>query len=620
MPMRLGPGPVFVYEWLTTARRWQPYAIRAGFIGAILFGMTIVQSDRPMHARGPLVSLHDMAVIGEQTYRTIAAIELILILLVAPAATAGTICLDKARGTLDHMLATDLSSAEIVLGKLGVRLIPVLGLIACTLPILALAGLMGGIDPLALLGSFLVAIGCAFVACSLAMALSVYGRKPHEVLVMTYMIIMLWIMSPELVAIVHEVVVGPSPPAPPGAPPVVTAGANLWTILQDGAEWSNPFMLAMAPYRTPGSVGIGTYLVYLSACLAISAGLTGMATARVRVVALRQAGRPAGRSGWRILRLLRFSWLPGLPGPPLDVNPVAWREWHRMRPSLMMRIAWGLYAALGLFWLWVAWVPSTGPLRDRVGIVNMVQVTIGLFLLERRGRDQPGGGAGAGQPRRPALDPDVNAIHPGRQVVGEFPPGAEGRDLAGCDVARPAGRGRRLDVIPRPAGPGAGLRRGDCQPGPGAGDLGEPAGPGRRLLHRGPYRLDRGLAVRRRHRRGDSGDEAHRDDARRPALRRALRDVRHRAVWSSRRARPHDLRRAPAADDRLDHRHRRVRGPPVPVDGRHLRPLPGAGLRGRPPAPGRSGRSSLSTDELLALVRSGSEGEYDGEPSQSLRP
>jgi ABC-type Na+ efflux pump permease subunit len=47
----------------------------------------------------------------------------------------------------------------------------------------------------------------------------------------------------------------------------------------------------------------------------------------------------------------------------------------------MMRIAWGLYAALGLFWLWIAWVPSTGPLRDRVGIVNMVQVTIGLFLL-----------------------------------------------------------------------------------------------------------------------------------------------------------------------------------------------------------------------------------------------
>ena len=84
-------------------------------------------------------------------------------LLAAPAATAGAVCLDKARGTLDHVLATDLSNAEIVLGKLGVRLIPVLGLIVCVLPVVALSGLMGGIDPMALGGSFLVAIGCALV-------------------------------------------------------------------------------------------------------------------------------------------------------------------------------------------------------------------------------------------------------------------------------------------------------------------------------------------------------------------------------------------------------------------------------------------------------------------------
>ena len=32
MGSRLGPGPVFVYEWLTTTRRWQLYALRAGFV------------------------------------------------------------------------------------------------------------------------------------------------------------------------------------------------------------------------------------------------------------------------------------------------------------------------------------------------------------------------------------------------------------------------------------------------------------------------------------------------------------------------------------------------------------------------------------------------------------
>ena len=32
--VRLGPGPVFAYEWLTTTRRWQLYAMRAGFVAS----------------------------------------------------------------------------------------------------------------------------------------------------------------------------------------------------------------------------------------------------------------------------------------------------------------------------------------------------------------------------------------------------------------------------------------------------------------------------------------------------------------------------------------------------------------------------------------------------------
>src|SRR5262249_7164895 len=191
------------------ARPWQPYARRAAFVWLVLLGLAIVESARPRRARSPLVSLHDLAVIGEQMYRTIAWIELTLVLLVAPAATAGAVCLDKARGTLDHMLATDLSNAEIVLGKLGVRLIPVLGLIACTLPILALASLLGGIDPLALVGLFAVAIGCALVGCSLAMVLSIYGRKTHEVVMMAYVLIIAWVMAPLFLEILIGAMTGP---------------------------------------------------------------------------------------------------------------------------------------------------------------------------------------------------------------------------------------------------------------------------------------------------------------------------------------------------------------------------------------------------------------------------
>jgi hypothetical protein len=60
----------------------------------------------------------------------------------------------------------------------------VLGLIACVVPITALAGLLGGIVPEALVASFLTAIACAVLSCSLALALSVWGRKTHEVLML----------------------------------------------------------------------------------------------------------------------------------------------------------------------------------------------------------------------------------------------------------------------------------------------------------------------------------------------------------------------------------------------------------------------------------------------------
>jgi ABC-type transport system involved in multi-copper enzyme maturation permease subunit len=195
----MGPGPVFAYKWLMTTRRWQLYALRAIFVSSLLIGMMVVWQFTPRReSPGQTVSIETLASYGEEFYLTIVSIELTLVLLAASAATAGAVCLDKARGMLDHLLATDLSNAEIVLGKLGVRLVPVVGLIACVFPIMALSGLLGGIDPNALFGSFLTAVGCAVLGCALAFLLSVWGRKTHEVLILTYLVVILWMSSPLL--------------------------------------------------------------------------------------------------------------------------------------------------------------------------------------------------------------------------------------------------------------------------------------------------------------------------------------------------------------------------------------------------------------------------------------
>ena len=179
-PRRIGVGPVFIYEWLTSSRRWQGYAIRAGFLLLLLISLAVIwNSSLPRFATSPI---RMMATLGEWFYIGVVGMQVTLVLLAAPAATAGAICLDRARGTLTHMLVTDLSSAEIVLGKLAARLIPVLGLRACTLPLMEILALVGGLDPNALFGAFVVTTGIAILGSSLALLFSLWVGKTHEAL------------------------------------------------------------------------------------------------------------------------------------------------------------------------------------------------------------------------------------------------------------------------------------------------------------------------------------------------------------------------------------------------------------------------------------------------------
>ena len=128
---RIGLGPVFVYEWLTAARRWQMYALRSALALILLVAVFIVW-DKSVPSGSYRASHREHAKIGEDIYYGFFGTLLSVVLLAAPAATAGTICLDKARGTLLHLLVTDLSNAEVVFGKLAARMIPVIGLIAAS--------------------------------------------------------------------------------------------------------------------------------------------------------------------------------------------------------------------------------------------------------------------------------------------------------------------------------------------------------------------------------------------------------------------------------------------------------------------------------------------------------
>lgn len=78
-------------------------------------------------------------------YVFVAVVEFVLLLLLIPALTAGSISGEREKGTLELLLTTRMSAADIVIGKLSASLSTVFLLIVSSFPMLALVFIYGGV-------------------------------------------------------------------------------------------------------------------------------------------------------------------------------------------------------------------------------------------------------------------------------------------------------------------------------------------------------------------------------------------------------------------------------------------------------------------------------------------
>jgi len=355
-------GPVFDAERITRARRWQGYALRSLFVSRLLLFLSLGYSQS---TRNGQITAQQLALVGSSAYSTLTSLQLLAVLLVAPAATAGAICLDKTRGTLAHVFVTDLSDREIVLGKLAARLLPVWGLLACALPVSAMATWLGGIDPMALTGAFLITVGVAFLGCALALMLSVWATKPHEVTSVVFGVWTLWLLAAPIWQMFHG----------------FSARSAIWL------ERTQPFYLSGAPYTHPGETSLVEPILFCLGCGVIGAIFTTIAVWKVREVGCRSARVQARRVG---LIGRAIAWLKGQvrwgKGPKLDADPVFWREWHRNRPSRWLKFVWGGFEVLSglacVGMIVVELLKPTSMIGDELaGILIGLLVTLGLLLV-----------------------------------------------------------------------------------------------------------------------------------------------------------------------------------------------------------------------------------------------
>ena len=129
-------GPVMRYELITTSRRRRYYFLRAIYGLLLLAQLSLLFRVWEFHASGGGHARADPE-FAEDAFIQFAGTQGLCLLLLIPALVAGIISDEYQRKTLHYLLASRLSSAEIVLGKLGARLVHVVAFVAVGLPIVA---------------------------------------------------------------------------------------------------------------------------------------------------------------------------------------------------------------------------------------------------------------------------------------------------------------------------------------------------------------------------------------------------------------------------------------------------------------------------------------------------
>ena len=315
------PGPVFQVELLTLARRRRNYALRFAYGLLLLYLVGVNLSYLSWSGGGGGLSIQRLAGIGTSIFTTFAFTQAFVVLLITPALVAGVVADERQRKTLGYLLASTLTSGEIVLGKLAARMLSVGVFLAVGLPVVSLLSFFGGVDPNHVMLYFAGSVSTAFLLAAGAVAVSVHARRPREAVLLTYLGEFAWLFGPSIVEGVLRL---------PGWWP---GRFFEWLRpLNDLIGASSPyFVFVNIIFRGRANPALyETVFGMIATQVVFAAALSALAVARLRPII---EGR--GESIAVIpARGPRRSWPVGVwPRPRCGDDPVGWKELHVVRTS-----------------------------------------------------------------------------------------------------------------------------------------------------------------------------------------------------------------------------------------------------------------------------------------------
>ena len=195
-------GPVFRAELLRTSRQKRYYFLRIAY-GLLLLAFVWAGYDDLVRNR-QVISHAELSSFASQIFLAFGIVQLTVVLLLVPPVFGGSIADEKQRKTLHYIMASDLSSGEIILDKVLGRGSLLALFVAIGLPIVCMLGLFGGISA----ESVIVAYGGTFSNALFAVALTVLvfdlARRVRDAVMTSYLLLLFWMFVPPLILVMGK--------------------------------------------------------------------------------------------------------------------------------------------------------------------------------------------------------------------------------------------------------------------------------------------------------------------------------------------------------------------------------------------------------------------------------
>ena len=244
-----------------------------------------------------------------------------LVLIEVMGESARSIAVEKDRRTLDFLLATRLSSTEIIVGKLTAHMLVFFVDLAAGLPIMLLLNQMGGVDGWLILTGYAGIVSTGFFLAALSIWFSTTAPDSRRALGRAFLCAIAWFAGPFFATFLLP---------------------RLGVRLPDWLRTLNAWLLASSP------AGLLMKLPSLYAGKGLIDSLAWMCGLQVAgaaicligaIVRLRSAYRAAASGEVRgaLQHLIHTSWRLR-PRPPVGDDPILWREMYTNRSRGLARL------------------------------------------------------------------------------------------------------------------------------------------------------------------------------------------------------------------------------------------------------------------------------------------